>query len=117
MPPLNRAKEGELHYCLIFPLCQKSLSFVFIIYKICYIVKFVNVYIDNIAILCYPIPAMKIDKVQLAEFGKRVKAERINLKLSQAQLANLVGRDVTTISRWEKGERNPSQRSEERRVG
>ena len=52
---------------------------------------------------------MKIDKVQLAKFGKRIKAERINLKLSQAQLASLVGRDVTTISRWEKGERNPSQ--------
>jgi transcriptional regulator with XRE-family HTH domain len=52
---------------------------------------------------------MKIDEVQLAKFGKRIKAERISLKLSQAKLASMVNRDTSTISRWEKGERNPTQ--------
>ena len=37
----------------------------------------------------------------------RIKSRRREIKLTQAQLAQKVGRSLMTIVRWEKGERNP----------
>jgi transcriptional regulator with XRE-family HTH domain len=53
---------------------------------------------------------MKINKKQLKKFGDRLKFERTKSELTQAELARLVKRDVSTISRWENGERNPTQK-------
>jgi transcriptional regulator with XRE-family HTH domain len=43
-----------------------------------------------------------------AEFGKRLRAMRISKQLTQSQLAEIVGVETATISRWETGEFLPS---------
>ncbi len=52
---------------------------------------------------------MKINKKQLEKFGNRIRTERKKQGLSQGDLARFIDRDATTISRWENGERNPTQ--------
>lgn len=42
------------------------------------------------------------------EVGKNIKREREKKRLSRAQLAERMGKDVSTIFRWEKGDRAPS---------
>jgi transcriptional regulator with XRE-family HTH domain len=39
--------------------------------------------------------------------GSLIKDSRLKLELSQKDLAKFVNKDVTTISRWEKGQRRP----------
>jgi len=43
------------------------------------------------------------------DFTEQVKAIRKRLKLSQAQLAEKLGVDKMTVSRWERGETRPSK--------
>ncbi len=45
------------------------------------------------------------------DLGRLIKDKRIGLGLSQHTLATYVGKDATTVSRWEKGERRPKQTS------
>lgn len=41
------------------------------------------------------------------EIGNRIRQNRLDLKLSQAELANLVGVSPSTIAMYEAGERIP----------
>ena len=43
----------------------------------------------------------------MASFNVTIKAARKRLGMSQSQLAEALGVTVTTISRWERGERAP----------
>jgi|1185.fasta_scaffold31731_2 transcriptional regulator with XRE-family HTH domain len=43
----------------------------------------------------------------LVRFGKRVRAARIRLAMNQREVAQLVGTDGGTISRWERGDGYP----------
>lgn len=43
----------------------------------------------------------------MIDMGKQVKALRTKLKLSQAEFADKMAVDVTTISRWERNEQRP----------
>lgn len=43
------------------------------------------------------------------DFSKEVKAIRKRLGLTQEELANHLGVDKQTVSRWERAERRPSQ--------
>ena len=40
-------------------------------------------------------------------FAREIKAERRRLRMSQVRLANILGVDVMTVSRWERAERDP----------
>lgn len=42
------------------------------------------------------------------EVGKNIQRERERKGLSRAMLAKAMGKDVSTVFRWEKGDRNPS---------
>lgn len=50
---------------------------------------------------------MSDDDSDLQAFGKRVRQARERLSLGQAEVAELVGTDVGTISRWERGQGYP----------
>jgi transcriptional regulator with XRE-family HTH domain len=50
-------------------------------------------------------------KAQWEEFGVLIKDARTKLGMSQHALAKYVDKDATTVSRWEKGERHPKQKS------
>ena len=43
------------------------------------------------------------------KFPKFVKLLREKMKLSQTELANLIGVDYVTVNRWENGKARPSQ--------
>lgn len=44
--------------------------------------------------------------------GRRIRARRELLQMTQEQLAVLVGVEQTTVSKWETGETCPSRRNE-----
>lgn len=44
--------------------------------------------------------------------GDRIRSARNRLELSQAQVADRVGVDQTTVSRWERGEGEPPRLNE-----
>jgi transcriptional regulator with XRE-family HTH domain len=50
----------------------------------------------------------KPDPVKLAARGQRLTAARQAKQLTQAQVAQCLGRDVATVSRWEQGSIDPS---------
>ncbi len=49
-------------------------------------------------------------KENMADLGKRIRAYRKNIGMEQKELAKLIGVDVSTISQWENGRREPYPR-------
>lgn len=46
------------------------------------------------------------------EIGKRIKAIRLKLLMSQTEFASLLGVSFATVNRWENGKTEPSYRAQ-----
>jgi len=48
------------------------------------------------------------DREKLYQLGQKVRSIRLSKKLTQTELANIIGKDHPSINRLEKGKINPS---------
>lgn len=54
---------------------------------------------------------IKNSEVGFMEIGKRIKAIRLKLLMSQTEFASLLGVSFATVNRWENGKTEPSYRA------